>query len=229
MVEDIQTIKVNDPAFNSYSDLLFNYPGFWALESYRIAHWFYQKGFKRVGRFISGFSNFLTSIDIHPNAQIGKGVFIDHGLGVVIGETAIVGDDVTIYQQVTLGGVSLNKVKRHPTIGNHVVIGAGAKVLGDITIGDYCKIGSNSVVVKDAPSHSTIVGIPGRVLSCENDQELHNLSKIPDISKELFYYLIQRIETLEKTLENGEKPTISETETPDSIFKEIINNIQQEK
>jgi serine O-acetyltransferase len=145
--EDFLNVKRNDPALHSTFELFFNYPGLWALFFHRNAHWLYNKGLRFLPRFISAIGLFLTTIDIHPAATLGRRVFIDHGVGVVIGETAILGDDVIVYQQVTLGGVSTSKGKRHPTLGNNVVIGAGAKVLGNITIGTNSKVGANSVVV----------------------------------------------------------------------------------
>jgi len=150
--EDFLNVKRNDPALHSTFELFFNYPGLWALFFYRNAHWLYNKGLRFLPRFISAIGLFLTTIDIHPAATLGRRVFIDHGVGVVIGETAILGDDVIVYQQVTLGGVSTSKGKRHPTLENNVVIGAGAKVLGNITIGANSKVGANSVVVKDVPT-----------------------------------------------------------------------------
>lgn len=151
---------------------------------------------------------FLTMIDIHPAAKIGRRVFIDHGVGVVIGETAIIGDDVLIYQQVTLGGVSTDKGKRHPTIGNNVVIGAGAKVLGNIKVGDDAKIGANSVVIKNVPMKATAVGIPARVLQCDKPGTKLSHDLIPDVNKEIFEYLIKRIEILENAIESGESTNI---------------------
>lgn len=204
ILEDFKTVKRNDPALKSKIELLFNYPGIWALVFYRIAHFTYIKGFKTIGRLISALGQFLTSVDIHPGAQIGRRVFIDHATGVVIGETAIVGNDVVIYQQVTLGGVSLSKGKRHPTIEDGVTIGAGSKVLGNITIGKEAKIGANSVVVKDVPAECTAVGIPAHVTKRIDNKEPLRHNIIPDFDKNLFNYLLQRIELLEDALNNGE-------------------------
>ena len=163
--EDFSQPVLHDPAINSRIELFFNYPGVWALANYRIANRLYKRGFKRLARAIMGISQIITNTDIHPGCTIGRRVFFDHAFGLVIGETAIVGDDVLIYQGVTLGGVSLERgVKRHPTIKNGTVIGSGAKILGDITIGQNCRIGSNSVVVKSIPDDSTAVGVPARVI-----------------------------------------------------------------
>lgn len=206
--EDFGNVKKNDPALHSTFELFFNYPGLWALFFHRIAHWFYTKGLRFIPRFISAFGMFFTMIDIHPAATIGRRVFIDHGVGVVIGETTIIGDDVVIYQQVTLGGVSTSKGKRHPTIGNNVIIGAGAKVLGNIFIGDDAKIGANSVVVKNVPFSATAVGIPARVVECAKDPKALGHDNIPDVNKEIFEYLLKRIEVLEDALPQSQKDAI---------------------
>lgn len=200
---DFCNVKRNDPALHSTFELFFNYPGLWALFYHRIAHSIYNRGLRFIPRFISAFSRLLTTIDIHPAAQIGHRVFIDHGAGVVIGETAIIGDDVVIYQQVTLGGVSTSVGKRHPTIGNRVVIGAGAKVLGNITLGDDAKIGANSVVVKNVPSGATAVGVPARILLCSTQNEELRHDVLPDVNKEIFHYLIKRIAVLEESIKTG--------------------------
>jgi len=160
---DIQVIFERDPAARSVLEVLVAYPGLHALWFYRAGHWFWVRGWRFLGRLVSHVGRFLTGIEIHPGATIGAGFFIDHGMGVVIGETAEIGDNVTLYHGVTLGGVSWRKEKRHPTIGDHVVIGAGAKVLGPIVIGEHSRVGANSVVVKDVPPHSVVVGVPGRV------------------------------------------------------------------
>lgn len=199
--EDFSQPILHDPAINSKVELFFNYPGVWALANYRIAHAVHVKGFKTLARAIMGISQIVTNTDIHPASTIGRRVFIDHAFGVVIGETAIVGDDVLIYQGVTLGGVSLDRgVKRHPTIGNHTVIGSGAKILGDILIGENCRIGSNSVVVKSIPDDSTAVGVPARVIEKGRDKSPMAHNKIPDINKELFIYMFKRIKILEEAV-----------------------------
>lgn len=218
--EDFLNVKRNDPALHSSFELFFNYPGLWAIFFYRHSHWLYGKGLRFLPRFISGLGQLLTTIDIHPAAQIGRRVFIDHGVGVVIGETTIINDDVLIYQQVTLGGVSLTKGKRHPTIENNVVIGAGAKILGNITIGKNTKVGANSVVVKDVPSDSTAIGIPARVVKRGFDKGPLSHNKIPDINKEIFEYLVKRIAVLEHAVKTGD--TLS-MEKEDSELSEIYD------
>jgi len=160
-------------------------------------------GLRFIPRFISAIGQFLTTVDIHPAATIGCRLFIDHAVGVVIGETTVIGDDVVIYQQVTLGGVSTSHGKRHPTIGNNVIIGAGAKVLGNINIGEGAKVGANSVVVKDVPSYATAIGIPARIINCENKNNELRHDMLPDVNREIFHYLIKRIAVLEETLKTG--------------------------
>ena len=203
IIEDFQTVKRNDPALKSTFELFFNYPGVWALFFYRIANRFYKKNFRFLARFISAMGQFLTNVDIHPGATIGRRVFIDHAMGVVIGETTEIGNDVLIYQQVTLGGVSLSQGKRHPTIEDGVTIGAGAKVLGNITVGKEAKIGANSVVIKDVAPESTAVGIPAHVTKRIDNKEPLKHNIMPDIDKNLFNYLLERIELLENAIESG--------------------------
>ena len=162
--EDIATIRERDPAARSSWEVLTCYPGLHALIFHRRAHWCWSHGLRWLGRFVSHIGRFFTGIEIHPGAVIGRRVFIDHGMGVVIGETAEIGDDCTLYHGVTLGGVSWNKGKRHPTLGKGVVVGAGAKIRGPFTVGDGAKVGSNSVVVKAVPAGATVVGIPARLV-----------------------------------------------------------------
>jgi serine O-acetyltransferase len=162
--EYIQTIQREDPAAKSPLEILLCYPGLHAVLFHRVAHWFYRRRLYVLARFISHCARFLTGIEIHPGAKIGKRLFIDHGLGVVIGETAEIGDDVLLYQGVTLGGTGNQRGKRHPTLGNRVVVGAGAAILGDIHLGDDVKVGAGSVVVHSVPDGATVVGIPGRVV-----------------------------------------------------------------
>jgi len=206
--EDIQTILQRDPACKSALEAFLCYPGLKAIWFHRIAHFLWTKNLKLLARILSQISRFLTGIEIHPGAKIGRRFFIDHGASVVIGETAEIGDEVTIYQGVVLGGVSLEKKKRHPTIGNDVVIGAGAIVLGPIKIGDGVKIGANSVVLKDVRPYTTVVGIPakeaGKHLIKEHEIDLAH-DKIPDPVntellkiKETIRKLEEEIETLRK-------------------------------
>ncbi|MCG3652805.1 serine O-acetyltransferase [Aliarcobacter butzleri] len=200
--EDFNVPKSNDPALSSKLEIFFNYPGVWAIINHRIANKLYVNGFKKLARVYSGISQFLTNTDIHPAATIGRRVFIDHGIGVVIGETTVVEDDVLIYQGVTLGGVSLSKGKRHPTVKSNSVIGSGAKILGNITIGISSKVGANSVVVNDVPDYSTAVGIPAKIIKKYDNEGKFTHSDLPDIDKEAFKYLNKKIELLEKLLED---------------------------
>ncbi len=197
--KDIQTARAKDPAAKGFLEILLLYPGLHALIHYRISHFFYKIRLFFIARFISQVSRFITGIEIHPGAQIGERFFIDHGMGVVIGETSIIGDGVLLYQAVTLGGTGLEKGKRHPTIGNNVVIGAGAKILGNITVWDNSYIGANAVVIKDVPQNSTVVGVPGRITKQEG--------KKIDISLDHIHILdpiMQNIEELEKRLDKLE-------------------------
>ena len=180
--EDIKVIYENDPAANNLLEVILCYPGLHALIMYRLAHRLYKWNIPFFFRLISHLTRIITGIEIHPAAKIGRRLFIDHGEGIVIGETTEIGNDVLIYQQVTLGGTGKEKGKRHPTIGNNVIIGAGAKVLGNITIGDNCRVGAGSVVIQNVPEHSTVVGVPGRIVHRtivdENGNLMHN--RIPD-------------------------------------------------
>ena len=226
--EDFQTVKRNDPALRSCAELFFNYPGLWALFFHRFAHWFFRKNFRLVGRFISGVSRLCTSVDIHPGAQIGRRVFIDHATGVVIGETAIVGNDVLIYQQVTLGGVSLSHGKRHPTVEDGAVIGAGAKVLGNITIGKEAKIGANSVVVNDVAAECTAVGVPAHATKRIDGKVPLSHNIMPDINKELFEYLIKRIAVLEHTVQSGELETMEKKDHElEEVYRTFLKSMEE--
>jgi serine O-acetyltransferase len=199
--EQLDTIFREDPAAKSVLEILLCYPGFHAVLLHRLAHRLYVERVPLLPRVISQISRFLTGIEIHPGATIGCRFFIDHGMGVVIGETTEIGDDVLIYQGVTLGGTGNEKGKRHPTIGNHVVIGTGAKVLGGITIGDNVKIGAGSVVVHPVPDNSTVVGIPGRVVRMRNpDNQVLEHGQLPDPERDEIDDLKKRVEELEQRL-----------------------------
>lgn len=203
--EDIKVIYEKDPAATNIAEVLFCYPGLQALISHRIAHKLAYWGIPFVPRFISYLTRIITGIEIHPNAQIGNRFFIDHGEGVVIGETTIIGDDVLIYQQVTLGGTGNEHGKRHPTIGNNVIIGAGAKILGNITIGDNTRVGAGSVVVEDVPEHCTVVGIPGRIVQQKfmNPDGVLMHNRIPDPIKCEINRLKYELQELKDNLKNS--------------------------
>lgn len=191
--EDIKAIFERDPAARNVAEILLTYSGFHATVLHRVAHFLWRKKIPVLPRLISHFSRFITGIEIHPGASIGRAFFIDHGMGVVIGETAEVGDDVTLYQGVTLGGTGSSPGKRHPTLGSHVVVGAGAKVLGAITIGDHVRIGANSVVLQSVPDHATVVGIPGKIIRREPEGGVLDHTKLPDP-------IAERLERLEREI-----------------------------
>ncbi len=206
--EDIETVFHRDPAARNTFEVLTSYPGLHAVWMHRVAHRLWNKGEKTLARLVSHISRFLTGIEIHPGAIIGRRFFVDHGMGVVIGETAVLGNDVLLYQGVVLGGTSLQKTKRHPTLGNNVIVGAGATVLGPIEVGDCSRIGAGSVVIKSVPKGSTVVGIPGRVtgdkklISADLD---HN--NLPDPISDALRVIIEEQENLEArlhTIENME-------------------------
>ncbi|MGR6837403.1 serine O-acetyltransferase [Syntrophomonas erecta] len=216
---EIQVVFERDPAARSVLEVLFCYPGFHAVIHHRAAHFFYRKRLFFLARLISHISRHLTGIEIHPGAQIGQGFFIDHGHGVVIGETAEVGDNVTIYQGVTLGGTGKQKGKRHPTVGNNVVISAGAKVLGSFTVGDNVKIGAGSVVLKSVPPNCTVVGVPGRIVVRDGarvadgkvtvDLEHHML---PDPIADTLTAMQAKIDELEKCLQKIEREAVADAD-----------------
>ncbi len=203
--EDIQSVLDRDPAARNVPEVLLCYPGLHAIWLHRISHFLWKKGFKLAARWLSQLMRGFTGIEIHPGASIGRNFFIDHGMGVVIGETTEIGDNVTLFQGVTLGGTGKQRGKRHPTIGSHVVVGAGAKVLGPITIGDFVKIGANSVVLQDVPDHSTVVGIPGRIVRIKDervaDEALMDHIHIPDPIADRLIELQVQMDLLKKELE----------------------------
>jgi serine O-acetyltransferase len=203
--QDLQAIFDRDPAATSTLEVVLTYAGFHALLAYRISHWLTSVGVPFVPRAISQLARWLTGIEIHPSAKIGTGFFIDHGMGVVIGETAEVGDYVTLFQGVTLGGTGKERGKRHPTLGNHVVVGAGAKILGGIKIGDNVKIGANSVVLKNVPSNSTVIGVPARIIKSQGERlpdATMDQVDLPDPIIDRFIALEQELIELRKKLEN---------------------------
>lgn len=204
MFENIKFIKHHDPAAKSYLEIALCYPGLHALWLHKIAHRLYHWKIPLIPRMINYFSRFLTGIDIHPGAMIADGILIDHGTGVVIGETTIIGKGCLIYQGVTLGGTGKESGKRHPTLGEHVVVGAGAKVLGNITIHNNVRIGAGSVVMRDVPQNCTVVGIPGRVVKSEKkeltEENILDHGEMPDPVARVFSILLEKVETLQKEM-----------------------------
>ncbi|KPU26543.1 serine acetyltransferase [Caloranaerobacter sp. TR13] len=216
--EDIKAVFERDPAVKSLLEVILCYPGLHAVIIYRIAHWFYKRKLFLVARLLSHIGRFLTGIEIHPGAKIGKGIFIDHGMGVVIGETTEIGDNVTIYQGATLGGTGKEKGKRHPTIGNNVVISSGAKVLGPFKVGDNSKIGAGAVVLKEVPPNCTVVGVPGRIVIKDNKKVSSTKKEIdldqvrlPDPIAQELECLRKRVTELENIIYNLEGGKNNET------------------
>ena len=204
---EIQSAFRKDPAAKCYLEVLTLYPGLHSIVMHRLAHFIYSLNIPFIPRFISEMMRFFTGIEIHPGAKIGKGLFIDHGNGVVIGETAVIGDDCLLYQGVTLGGTGKEKGKRHPTVGNNVVIGGGAKILGNITVGDNSYVGANAVVISDVPANSTIVGVPGRITRQDGkkiDFDLDHIHIVDPIIQNMEEFE-KRIEALEKKIEQLKK------------------------
>jgi serine O-acetyltransferase len=199
--EDIRVVFERDPAARNVFEVITSYPGLHAIWLHRIAHFLWRKGIKTLARIISHINRFLTGIEIHPGAKIGRRFFIDHGMGVVIGETAEIGDDVLMYQGVVLGGTSLKKEKRHPTIGNNVVIGAGAILLGPIKVGDGAKIGAGSVVIKDVPEGTTVVGVPARVVEKREKKIDLDHDKLPDPILKVLHLIIEEIDEIKSRIE----------------------------
>ncbi|HOV21441.1 MAG TPA: serine O-acetyltransferase [bacterium] len=199
--EDINTVFEKDPAARNIFEVITSYPGLHALWGHRFAHFLWKRNMKTFARIISNVNRFFTQIEIHPGAEIGRRFFIDHGCGVVIGETTEIGNDVLLYQGVVLGGITHEKKKRHPTIGNNVVIGAGAIVLGPVKVGDGAKIGAGSVVVKDVPSDSTVVGVPGRVVKQQKKRKIElDHSNLPDPVADALKLVIDEIEKHEERI-----------------------------
>lgn len=225
--EDIQTVFVGDPAARNTLEVIFCYPGLHALWLHRPAHFLWQHKLRFLARFLSHINRFLTGIEIHPGARIGRRFFIDHGAGVVIGETAEIGDDVLMYQGVVLGGTSLKKGKRHPTIGNNVVMGTGATALGAITVGDGARIGAGSVVIKSVPSGATVVGIPGRTVE-ERQKPVPDLEhgNLPDPVAEAIRLVLREQDKLEDRLRKLE--SVSGIESPEDDLKEKRRKIETE-
>lgn len=228
IIEDIRTVFAKDPAARSFPEVIFCYPGLHAIWLHRIAHFLWTHRLRFLGRLLSHISRNLTGIEIHPGAKIGHRFFIDHGMGVVIGETSEVGDDVLMYQGVVLGGTSLEKKKRHPTIGNNVVIGTGATILGAIEIGDGAKIGSGSVVVKPVPPNATVVGVPGRVVEAREPKvrPLIDLEhgKLPDPVAEAVNILLKKQDKLGERIKVLEKAQgISPPEEEEAPRRHILD------
>ena len=217
--DDIQSVFDRDPAARSFLEVLLCYPGLHAVWGHRISGWLWRRNLKLLARWVSQLLRGLTGIEIHPGATIGRRFFIDHGMGVVIGETAEIGDCVTLYHGVTLGGVSLNKGKRHPTLGNNVVVGAGAKILGDITVGENSRIGANAVVVKPVPENSVVVGVPGQIVQRSAPRPILNIpdldhGRLPDTIGETLEVLIEHVQMLEERF-NGHSVHQHELHAPE--------------
>jgi serine O-acetyltransferase len=235
--EDVRTIFERDPAVRSAWEVVLAYPGFHAILLHRLAHWLWQRNITTLARFVSHVARFLTGIEIHPGATLGRRFFIDHGMGVVIGETAEIGDDVTIYQGVTLGGTSTQRVKRHPTIEDSVTIFSGAAVLGPVTVGRHSRVGAGSVLVTSVPQHSTVVGIPGKVVKIEARHTPAgkaiidlNSADLPDPIAKAIGSLADYVEKLEKRIEElsdregGLEEKIAEESKVLSEVKQLLRN-----
>lgn len=222
--EDFSVPKLNDPALDSSFELFFNYPGVWAIMTHRITNRLYNKGWKKLARALTGIVSLFSKTDVHPAATIGRRVFIDHAIGVVIGATCVIEDDVLIYQCVTLGGVSLDKGKRHPTVRSNAVIGSGAKVLGNIIVGKNSKVGANSVVVSEVPKNSTAVGVPAKVIQKEKKDCKLDHGDLPDVNKEMFKYIIERIHILEEAVKEEDEIDVSDKDKKlEEDYNKFIN------
>ena len=215
--DDIRAVLERDPAARSTLEVILCYPGVHALAMHRVGHRLWRAGWLTLARFVSHVSRFLTGIEIHPAARLGRGLFIDHGMGIVIGETTEVGRNVTLLQGVTLGGTSLKREKRHPTLGDNVVVGTGAAVIGAITIGDGSRIGAGSVVVRDVPPNSVVVGVPGRITYRDGQPVTGgidmNQTDLPDPVSKAIEHLLERIRTLESEVEALRKATAADRPT----------------
>ncbi len=204
--DDIRVIFERDPAATNLVEVLLTYPGLHSILFYRVAHWLQLRRIPIIPRLVSHLGRFLTGIEIHPGAKIGKGFFIDHGMGVVIGETSEIGDNVTLYQGVTLGGTGKERGKRHPTLGNDVLVGVGAKILGAITIGDGARIGGGAVVLRDVPPHATAVGVPAKVVSFRQpDGTMRRVENLPDPEMDMISALRRKLADLEERMETVEE------------------------
>ena len=222
MREDIAAVKDRDPAARSSLEIVALYSGLHALWGYRFHHWLWIHGWRFPARALSQLARLITGIEIHPGAQIGRRFFIDHGMGVVIGETTIVGDDVTLYQGVTLGGTGKQSGKRHPTIGDNVVIGAGAKVLGNITVGENCRIGSGSVVLRDVPGNSTVVGVPGHIVFREGKRVvITDAKQINDPLSEALAAVATEVKALKAEVRQLQGRELSPTNGSDKLQQAI--------
>ncbi len=211
--KDIQTARQRDPAATSALEVILTYPGFHARQIHRLAHTLHNAGLRLPARFISHIGRALTGIEIHPGARIGEGLFIDHGMGVVIGETAVIGENCHLFQGVTLGGTSTRRAKRHPTLGQGVVVGAGAKIIGAVTVGDNAKIGAGSVVVTNVPDNATVVGVPGHVVAYADPGD-DTVLRLPDPEWDIIQRLENRIARLERRLARLEKREAQPAPTP---------------
>ena len=235
--EDIAAVLESDPAARSVFEVVILYPGLHAVWVHHLSHWLWRHGLRFLARYVSQVARLFTGIEIHPGAELGRRLFIDHGMGTVIGETAIVGDDVTLYQGVTLGGTGKEKGKRHPTLGDKVVIGSGAKVLGNITVGDNCRIGAGSVVLRNVPANSTIVGVPGHIVLRDGKRVVITDPKdIRDPLSDVIIKLASEIKELREkfqhhsheSLDAEPNPTIDEgTSTPNISPQELFQDDYQ--
>jgi len=235
--EDVAAVFESDPAARSYIEVLFLYPGLHAVWAHRLSHWLWLHGIRFLARFISQLARLFTGIEIHPGAVLGRRLFIDHGTGTVIRETAIVGDDVTLYQGVTLGGTGKEKGKRHPTLGNNIQIGSGAKLLGNITIGDNCRVGAGSVVLRSVPANSTIVGVPGHIVLRDGKRVVITDPKdIRDPLSDVIIKLAEEVHELREKFQQhshqslGAEPSLAideETSTPNISPQDLFQDDYQ--